>query len=145
MLRSSYVIFIFVLTLIVSCSSQKVSTPTSDPYLWLEEIESPRSLEFAKAENQKTLSTLQFDPSYKQMESELRTMAYAEDRIPWAYPMNGMYYNFWRDQKNARGLWRRTTLSEYKKDKPKWEIIINLDELSNAEKEKKYIKTASKT
>lgn len=143
MLRSSYVIFIFVLTLIVSCSSQKVSTPTSDPYLWLEEIESPRSLEFAKAENQKTLSTLQADPSYKQMESELRTMAYAEDRIPWAYPMNGMYYNFWRDQKNARGLWRRTTLSEYKKDKPKWEIIINLDELSNAEKENWVWKGAS--
>jgi len=75
MLRSSYAIFIFVLTLIASCSSQKVSTPTSDPYLWLEEIESPRSLEFATAENQKTLGTLQADPSYKQMESELRTMA----------------------------------------------------------------------
>ena len=27
------------------------------------------------------------------------------------------YYNFWRDAKNPRGLWRRTTLDEYRKDR----------------------------
>lgn len=135
MFRSNHLLSLFFLTLIISCSSKQVSTHTDDPYLWLEEIESPRSLEFAKAENQKTFEALQNDPNYKKIEAELRKIAYAEDRIPWGYPMNGMYYNFWRDEKNARGLWRRTTLKEYKKDKPKWEIIINLDELALAEKE----------
>ena len=32
-------------------------------------------------------------------------------------------------------MWRRTTLEEYKKDDPKWEIVLNVDEL--AEKEDK--------
>ena len=45
------------------------------------------------------------------------------------------YYNFWRDAKNPRGLWRRTTLEEYRKDQPAWEIVIDLDELGRQEHE----------
>ena len=45
------------------------------------------------------------------------------------------YYNFWRDGKNPRGLWRRTTLDEYKKAKPAWEIVLDLDLLGKEEKE----------
>ena len=45
------------------------------------------------------------------------------------------YYNFWRDAKNPRGLWRRTTLEEYRKDQPDWEVVIDLDELGRQEHE----------
>lgn len=143
MFKSNHLFFTILFALLTSCASQKISLYTDDPYLWLEDIESPKALEFAKAENEKTMRTLQEDPHYKKIESELRTMAYAEDRVPWAYPMQGMYYNFWRDQKNARGLWRRTTLAEYKKDKPKWEVIIDLDQLSLKENDNWVWKGAS--
>lgn len=129
-----YFILVAATAFAVSCSSQKFAeTAASDPYLWLEDIESPKSLEFAKAENEKTLSVLQNDPHYKSIEAETRKLAYAKDRIPWAYPMKGYFYNFWRDEKSARGLWRRTTLSEYRKNNPKWEVILDLDELSKKE------------
>ena len=45
------------------------------------------------------------------------------------------YYNFWRDGKNPRGLWRRTTLEEFKKAKPAWEVVLDLDLLGKEEKE----------
>ena len=45
------------------------------------------------------------------------------------------YYNFWRDAKNPRGLWRRTTLDEYRKAEPDWETVLDLDALGEAEKE----------
>ena len=45
------------------------------------------------------------------------------------------YYNFWQDEKNVRGLWRRTTLQEYRKAEPKWETVLDLDQLSRDEKE----------
>ena len=45
------------------------------------------------------------------------------------------YYNFWRDAKNPRGLWRRTTLDEYRKDRPAWEVVLDLDELARQEHE----------
>ncbi len=45
------------------------------------------------------------------------------------------YYNFWRDARNPRGLWRRTTLDEYRKEKPTWEVVLDLDELARREDE----------
>lgn len=135
---NKYFIFIVAAAFAVSCSTQKPSnTPivTNDPYLWLEDVESPKSLEFAKAENEKTLAVLKKDPHFKSIEADYRKLAYAKDRVPWAYPMRGYFYNFWRDEKNARGLWRRTTLGEYRKNNPKWETVLDLDDLSKKENE----------
>src|SRR5262249_50197984 len=45
------------------------------------------------------------------------------------------YYNLWQGKNHVRGLWRRTTLAEYRKDQPAWETVLDLDSLSQAEKE----------
>ena len=44
-----------------------------------------------------------------------------------------LYYNFWQDDKNVRGIWRRCTLDEYRKPSPAWETVLDLDELSKAD------------
>jgi prolyl oligopeptidase PreP (S9A serine peptidase family) len=59
----------------------------------------------------------------------------SKDRIPAVAKHGKFLYNFWRDEKNVRGLWRRTTLDEYRKPEPKWETVIDLDQLGAAEKE----------
>ncbi len=41
-------------------------------------------------------------------------------------------YNFWRDEANPRGLWRRTTLQSYRSEAPEWDVIIDIDELAAA-------------
>lgn len=38
--------------------------------------------------------------------------------------------NFWKDGNNAKGLWRKTTLESYKSDNPKWETVLDVDELA---------------
>ena len=43
---------------------------------------------------------------------------------------SGLYYNFWQDEVHVRGIWRRTTLAEYRKDSPSWETVLDLDVLS---------------
>jgi prolyl oligopeptidase len=45
------------------------------------------------------------------------------------------FYNFWQDANNKRGLWRRTSLDEYRKPNPQWETVLDLDKLGEAEKE----------
>src|SRR5262249_1582776 len=57
------------------------------------------------------------------------------ERIPFVSKHGPHYYNFWRDAKNKRGLWRRTTLEDYRKARPKWETVLDLDELAAREKE----------
>jgi prolyl oligopeptidase len=44
-------------------------------------------------------------------------------------------YNFWQDEANRRGLWRRTTLDEYRKPDTRWEVVLDLDRLAADEKE----------
>ena len=39
------------------------------------------------------------------------------------------YYNLWQDKDHERGLWRRTTLAEYRKEQPAWETVLDLDAL----------------
>jgi prolyl oligopeptidase len=58
----------------------------------------------------------------------------SDARIPAIEKIGPYYYNLWRDRKNPRGLWRRTTLEEYKKAKPNWEIVLDLDALGEEEK-----------
>lgn len=106
-----------------------------DPYLWLEDIHSPRSLEWVHKKNQETLSTFTSDPRYRKTESEIREILLAKDRIPAPRLSHGMIYNFWQDEGSVRGIWRRTPLKEYKKSNPRWETVLDLDLLAKTEKE----------
>src|SRR5690606_9423077 len=59
----------------------------------------------------------------------------SDERIPFVVKRGEYYYNFWRDAKHPRGLWRRTTLDEYRKDDPEWDVIIDVDALGEKEGE----------
>lgn len=106
-----------------------------DPYLWLEEVESPKALEFAKNENKRTLEHFQKNPLYKSLEHDIRKIALAKDRVPGVSLKGGALYNFWQDEKHVRGLWRRTSLQSYKTAEPQWEILLDIDSLAKKENE----------
>jgi prolyl oligopeptidase PreP (S9A serine peptidase family) len=59
----------------------------------------------------------------------------ARDRIPWIVLRRGHVYNFWQDEQNPKGLWRRTTLASYRTTAPKWEVLLDIDVLAKAEVE----------
>ncbi|UGY16879.1 hypothetical protein HAP48_0005050 [Bradyrhizobium septentrionale] len=53
--------------------------PADDPFLWLEEIEAPRALAWARAENDKTLGVFQSDPRYRRFYEEALTILQAKE------------------------------------------------------------------
>jgi prolyl oligopeptidase len=108
--------------------------PAEDPFLWLEQVDSPRAMDWVRAENAKTVAVLDQDAHYPQMYKEALTIAQAEDRIPEPNVIGGQIYNFWQDASHAHGLWRRTTLSGYKQAEPAWTPVLDLDALSASEK-----------
>jgi prolyl oligopeptidase len=59
----------------------------------------------------------------------------AKDRLPAVSLRGEFVYNFWQDEAHERGLWRRTSLAEFKKSQPKWEILLDLDRLAKQENE----------
>lgn len=115
----------------------------TDPYLWLEEIDGEKALNWVKGENEATLAVLKAQPDYEDTYDKTLEIMNSDERI--AYPqIRGKYiYNFWKDEKYERGIWRRTTLAEYLKPSPEWEILLDIDKLCEEEGEEWVYKGAS--
>jgi prolyl oligopeptidase len=105
-----------------------------DPFVWLEEIEGEKALAWARKENERTLGELQSDPRYAKFEAQALEILQAKDRIPFVSFLRGGLYNFWQDEKNVRGVWRRTSLASYRTAAPVWETVLDIDALAAAEK-----------
>ncbi len=112
------------------------STPTStgdDPFLWLEDPESPRALDWVKGENARSLAVLENDPRYEPLHQAALKIVDAVDKIPMPGFRGGHIYNMWQDAGQVQGLWRRTSLASYRTATPAWESVLDLDQLSKAE------------
>ena len=129
------------LLVLVACAPVSGPPPESavntdeDPYLWLEEVDGQRAIRWVRARNQDTVRKWGERSSFKRLRERLLEVFDSEDRIPGVGKMGHYYYNFWRDTDNPRGLWRRTTLDEYRKREPAWQTILDLDALARREKE----------
>ncbi len=130
-------------------ASNAAHTPLSelgknDPYLWMEEIEGTRAMDWARAQNAKTLPVLQGDARYATLESQALAILNAKDRVPGvSFAGDGSLRNFWQDKDHVRGLWRKTTLDSYRTPEPVWETILDIDALSKAENANWVFKGAS--
>ena len=109
------------------------NTVANDPYAWLEEVQGEKSLEWVKARNARAEAEIAGTPEFKTMEADIRAILDSDARIPGVQKIGAYYYNFWKDQQHERGLWRRTTLDEYRKPEPQWETVLDLDALNKAE------------
>ncbi len=110
-------------------------TEPLDPYLWLEEVDGARALDFARAASTRTLSELKERAEFLKIRDEVREVLDSRDRIAQVAVHGDHLYNFWQDRANPRGLWRRTTWSEYRKPQPVWETVLDVDALARDEKE----------
>ena len=107
----------------------------SDPHAWLEDVEGERQLAWVKQRNASTEAELAASPEFKRLEAEILAILDSDAKIPAVEKIGEHYYNFWKDAQHQRGLWRRTTLAEYRKDTPAWETVIDLDALNKTEGE----------
>ncbi|MDE0442613.1 MAG: prolyl oligopeptidase family serine peptidase [Gammaproteobacteria bacterium] len=106
-----------------------------DPYLWLEDVGGEDALAWVEEHNRATRDAFAKDPEFESLEQRLLGIFDADDRIPYVYKAGDWYYNLWQDEDNPRGLWRRTTLEEYRKPDPTWEVVLDIDALGEAEGE----------
>jgi prolyl oligopeptidase len=113
--------------------SSAASTQSSDPYLWLEQVDSDRAMDWVREQNAKTLSVLEHDSRYSALYADALSITQAQDRIPEPRFLGGQIYNFWQDAQHVRGIWRRTTLADYRNSAPSWSTVLDLDAQARAE------------
>jgi len=104
-----------------------------DPFLWLEDIEGDKALDWVRAQNARTLGILEGDPRYRRLYDTALKILTAEDRIPYPRFMGAGLANFWQDATHVRGLWRTTTLTSYRTAEPHWDSVLDIDALAAAE------------
>ncbi len=127
----------FRLAMIGLCSmmASTVVSAQEDPYLWLEDVLGDKAIAWVKEQNAKSQKEIEARPEFGPIRDKVLEVVNSRERIPGVQKRGNWYYNFWQDQSNVRGIWRRTTLEEYKKPQPKWETVLDLDQLAKEEKD----------
>ena len=117
--------------------------PQDDPYLWLEEVTGEKPLAWVQEQDAATRAELEAKPGFAALRERLTAIYNSRERIPMPAKRGKWIYNFWQDEASPRGLWRRTTLEEYRKPQPAWEVVLDIGKLSDAENVKWVWKGAS--
>ena len=107
---------------------------SDDPYLWLEDVTGDAALAWVREKNEVTVEALS-GPTFEATEASIREVLDTDARIPYARRRGQFLYNFWRDAEHVRGLWRRTTMDEYRTENPAWDVLLDLDALASSEDE----------
>ncbi|MGY4413040.1 prolyl oligopeptidase PreP (S9A serine peptidase family) [Bradyrhizobium sp. LB7.1] len=111
-----------------------LSAPDDDPWLWLEEIEGKLALDFVARQNSLTLDAFG-GKAFGRDRDILAAIYDRPDNIPYVSRRGDDLHNLWKDATNPRGLWRKTSLAEFRKPHPAWEIMLDVDQLAAREGE----------
>jgi len=120
-------------TAIVKPNDKPAATASDDPYLWLEDVDGTKAMDWVKTRDAESVKAYGSSPAFEEMRSQILEVMDSDARIPFVGKLGEHYYNFWKDKEQPRGIWRRTTLAEYRKEHPSWETIIDVDALGKAE------------
>lgn len=123
----------------MGCATQKSA---DSKYLWLEDIEGAKALSWVKEHNDKSIAKIKSDSKVSELESELKEIILAKDRIPMPTLQGNKILNFWQDEVHVKGLWRQTSLESYRQAEPKWETILDIDELAKKDQKEWVFKGA---
>jgi prolyl oligopeptidase len=111
------------------------SDAADDPFLWLEDVQGERALAWARERNAESQALLTAGANYAPLRQQLLDILNSKARIPHVARRGPWLYNFWQDEAHQRGLWRRTSLAEYRKPEPQWQVMLDLDALARSENE----------
>jgi len=108
---------------------------SDDPHRWLEDVTGEKQIAWVRERNAESTRVLTSGTGFPVLERRILSILDSKERIPAVTKIGDRYYNFWRDAANPKGVWRSTTLDEYRKADPAWETVIDIDSLAKAENE----------
>ena len=107
----------------------------SDPYLWLEDVEDPKALDWVRAQNAKSQAELASTPDSSSSRPTSSRSSIPTRKHPGGREARRVLLQLLEGQGRTRaasGAAPRS--SEYRKAEPKWETMLDLDALNKAER-----------
>ncbi len=101
-----------------------------DPYLWLEDVNGKKAMEFVNTQNKETLDKLSKEEEYQSIYEQCLDIYNSPDKIAYPKTRGEYVYNFWKDENHIRGIWRRSLKTKYINGNPEWETLLDIDKIS---------------
>ena len=133
---------LFILIIMMAFTAQ-INFAQEDSFIWLEEVENPKALEWVEKWNEKSLAVLKSQKNYQSIYNQNLEIYNSTDRIADPLIHGEFVFNFWQDQNNPRGIWRRTSVKSYTSGNPEWETLIDIDKLADQDNIKWVFKGAT--
>jgi prolyl oligopeptidase len=129
------------LVILAACGQQDATEPAAaydfsrDAYIWLEEVEGEEALAWVEEQNAVSLGHLEALPVFAPLKERNLEIYNSDERIATPAMRGDHVYNFWRDEDNIRGRWRRMLLDDYIDGSEEWELVLDIDLLAEGEDE----------
>ena len=123
------------ITALVAAFICNAAIAKDDPYLWLEEVQNEKALDWVRGQNAKTFKELRENELYQRLYDEAFAILTSDARIPDGSIIGDHFYNFWQDEVHVRGIWRRSALEDFIAGSPRWDTVLDIDALEGNEHE----------
>ncbi|MGA9912027.1 MAG: prolyl oligopeptidase family serine peptidase [Paraburkholderia sp.] len=104
-----------------------------DPFLSLEALDDPDALAWVEAQNARTHAAWCSGAAFASLKQQLADAYLPRERPVIPDRWKDWAYDLWQDERNPKGIWRRTTWAAWRSGAPVWQNLLDFDALGAAE------------
>ncbi|OLL30434.1 S9 family peptidase [Burkholderia sp. SRS-W-2-2016] len=104
-----------------------------DPFLPLEALYDPDALAWVETQNARTRAAWCSGAAFETLKRRLADAYLPRERPVIPDRWKDWAYDLWQDERNPRGIWRRTTWAAWRAGAPVWQNLLDFDALGAAE------------
>ncbi|WNC91101.1 prolyl oligopeptidase family serine peptidase [Paraburkholderia sp. FT54] len=104
-----------------------------DPFLSLETLDDPDALAWVEQQNARTRAAWSNSAEFESLRQRLADAYLPRERPVIPDRWKEWAYDLWQDERNPKGIWRRTTWAAWRGGKPEWQNLLDFDALGAAE------------
>ncbi|MFL9882999.1 prolyl oligopeptidase family serine peptidase [Paraburkholderia agricolaris] len=104
-----------------------------DPFLSLEALDDPGALAWVEAQNARTRAAWCSGAEFESLKQRLADAYLPRERPVIPDRWKDWAYDLWQDERNPKGIWRRTTWAAWRSGAPVWQNLLDFDALGAAE------------
>jgi prolyl oligopeptidase len=106
---------------------------TPDPFLSLEALDDPAALAWVEEQNARTRAAWCGGASYETLVKRLAAAYLPHERPVIPDRWQDWAYDLWQDERNPKGIWRRTSWASWRNGQAEWQNLLDFDALGVAE------------
>ncbi|WDD94599.1 prolyl oligopeptidase family serine peptidase [Burkholderia sp. FERM BP-3421] len=116
-------------------SASSVWPATPDPFLFLEDLDSPRAREWVDAQNARTRAAWRDGAAWRALADRLARAYLPRDAPVIPERWQSWAYDLLQDDRHPKGVWRRAPWADWRAGAPVWETLLDIDALGEEEGE----------